>query len=268
MGALEGDIKTPFGSLSKKTGLFLAAGTILVFGYTWYRAKQSSAAAASATAGANDGIDPATGYAYGSAEDAAALTAQAAYISPSTSGGGGGTASGAYPSGSFATNAAWAQAALQYMQSSGALTDETAFSTAIGKYLTGSPLSDAEKSLVEQAIAFEGYPPVPGPAGYPPSINTGPVVVTPPTTGGGTGTTPPASGGYDLSKWQAKGSVSANQNVNAWIRGLISSGAVPPNFTYENTLLPRNAGIDKNINWHANSDLNTFKKAATYNLKW
>lgn len=265
---LEGNIKTPFGDVSKKTGLIIAGAAVLVFGYTYYRAKKAKDAAATAAAGANTEIDPATGYAYGSPEDAAALSAQAQYNTPTGGSGGGGSSTGAYPSGSFTTNAGWTQAVLSYFGAEG-FADLSAMSSALGKYLAGQPVSDTDKSLIEQAIAVQGYPPISGPNGYPPSVNTAPA---PPSGSGsnGGGTTPPptGAGGYDTSKWQAKGSVLPGYKVDQWINDLIAQGKVPPNFTYENTLKPRNPGIEKNIVWHANSSQNYFKAAATYNLKW
>lgn len=181
MAGLEGTIQTPFGAVQKKTALLIGGGAILIMGIVWYRTKQQNDAALSASAGAAE-INPATGYPFGSAEDAAAMAAQAAYIFPE-SGGNSGGGGGGYPQNTgFTNNGQWAQAAIQYMQGQGLIEDPSQLSAALGKYLAGQPAGDANtKSLIEQAIAFQGYPPLAGPNGYPPSINTG-NPVTPPTT--------------------------------------------------------------------------------------
>jgi hypothetical protein len=176
-----------FGKNVKPQTLALAGGGTVILGLSLYRVRKQNAANAAATAAANaaaqapgtgagtsDGTDPATGFPYGSAEDAAALTAQAGYISPtdylSSGGGSGGYGGGYYPQ-QFTSNAAWAQAAEQYMTSvPGA--DATAIGNALGKYITGQPVTPDMQSLIDQAIAFEGYPPVAGPNGFPPSVNT------------------------------------------------------------------------------------------------
>jgi hypothetical protein len=176
MAGLEGTVNTPFGPVKKKTGLIIVGGAVLILGIAYYRSKKAGDAAAIASAGASVGVDPATGFLYGSPEDAAALANQGSYVTP---GGGGGGASvggsGTVPTTGFATNGAWSQAAIQYMQAQGLIEDATMLSAALGRYLAGSPLSPTDKSLVEQAIAFQGLPPVPGTGGYPPSINTAPV---------------------------------------------------------------------------------------------
>jgi hypothetical protein len=196
MPGLEGSVQTPFGPVKKKTGLIIVGAAVVILGVAYYRSKKASDAAAIASAGASVGVDPATGFLYGSAEDAAALANQGSYISP---GGGGNGASvggsGTIPTTGFATNGAWSQAAIQYMQSAGLVEDAAQLSAALGKYIAGSPVTDVQKSLIEQAIAFQGYPPVPGPAGYPPSVNQAPVPTTPPPTTTPPATTPPIDDG-------------------------------------------------------------------------
>lgn len=165
-------IKTPFGTVSKRTALI--GGGILVAGaaLVWYRRKQTSASIPQGE------VNPATGYVYGSQEDAAALAAQADYVS--ASGGGGGSSSGgvSIPGQGFVTNAQWAQEAISYMTTAGLVTDPGPLAEALGKYLAGSPVTDAQKNLIEQAIAIEGQAPVAGTNGYPPHINQSPVQTT------------------------------------------------------------------------------------------
>lgn len=179
MAGLEGTIKTPLGQVQKKTALYLAGGAVLLGGIVWYRQKQSASTATTANP-ADAEIDPATGFAYGSAEDAAALAQQAAYVTPSVpTGGGAGTA---IPSNiGFASNGEWSQAVIQYMISNGTVSDPTQLSAALGKYITGAYATPTDVTLIQQAIAVDGLPPISGPSGYPPSINQ-----TPPTSGGTT----------------------------------------------------------------------------------
>lgn len=205
MGALDGTLNTPFGPLKKKTGLMLAGGAVLLFGVAYYRSQKASAAAATNAAGASVGVNPATGYIYGSAEDAAALDNQNAYQYGGT-GSVGGSGGVNVPITGYVSNAQWSQAVLQYAQNQGLVEDISQLSAALGKYLNGSPVDPTQKSLVEQAIAIQGLPPVPGPAGYPPSINSAPATTTPPPTGSTTTT--------------KRVSVLKDWNVDTWVHDL------------------------------------------------
>lgn len=148
--------------------------------------RTATAAAASQNAGANTGIDPATGYPYGSTEDAAALANQNNYIQPYSTagifGGGGGTnipipATADQP-GSFTSNAQWSQYVESYLESNEGA-DPTTVGNAIGKYITGQPLTPDMIQVVQNAIAIGGQPPVSGPNGNPPGFITS-------SSGGGT----------------------------------------------------------------------------------
>ena len=158
-------------------------GIVLIGGVYYYRKnKQTAAAQASVNAAGTDAIDPATGYPYGSAEDAAAINAQSGYVDPSSLGGGygytgyaGGSGAVGYQSGqpgSFSNNAQWAQFVEDYeVNTMGA--DAPTVGNAIGKYITGQPLiTDSMISIVQSAIAIGGYPPVSGPNGNPPGYVT------------------------------------------------------------------------------------------------
>ena len=193
------DTITIAGKPVKKQTLFIGAGAVAIIGIgvIRYRQQQQAAGVAAANAAAQDGtspdlaseaIDPATGQPYGSAEDASALTAQAGYITPFGSGQYGTTyLAGGYPvtgagSGGFTSNAAWAQAAEDYIANTlGG--DPVTVGNALGKYITGGVLNDDQIAIVNQAVAFTGPPPVAGPDGYPPSWRT----AAPTTGGGGTG---------------------------------------------------------------------------------
>jgi hypothetical protein len=189
----------------KKQTVIVASAGIVIIGVAavrYRKQQQTAAAAASAAAaaqapgtgaGTSDQIDPATGFPYGSVEDASALTSQAAYNTPTNYlYGGGGSASSYVPnSGGFTSNAQWAQAAEDYLVNT-AGADSASVGNALGKYITGGVLDSTMAAIVNQAIAFEGYPPIPGPDGYPPSIrNAPPTTTVPPPADGGT-TTPAA----------------------------------------------------------------------------
>lgn len=183
MAGLEGTVKLPgFGPVQKKTVLYGTAAVVALGVVVAYRHKNSAAATPTDTTNAE--IDPATGFAYGSPEDLAALQAQGNYTLPTPSGGGGSS----IPNGGtgYATNGAWSQGVIDYMLHNGLVEDPTALSAALGVYLTGSYATDAQIALIQQAIAVQGYPPVSGSTGYPPSINRNPPQ-------GGKDTPPPAN---------------------------------------------------------------------------
>lgn len=213
MAGLEGTIKTPFGVVEKKTALYVGGVVVILGGVVYWRHKQLGTTTTDPTTATDAEIDPATGYAYGSPEDAAALTAQGSYQTPSVPTGGG---SSSYPSGGtgFASNGAWVQGVVEYMTSSGLVEDPTALSAALGVFITGAYATNDQVSLIQQAIAVEGFPPVSGPTGYPPAINRNPPNST---GGGGTTTTPtadptlPAPTGFKAVRVD-KGGVSLNWN--------------------------------------------------------
>ena len=173
------------GSVPKKY-VAIGGGVFVIGVALWYRHKQTQAANIAAS-GANTGIDPATGYPYGSPEDAAALANQQSYVNPGTGSGSIGGTTGFVPPGQtgvpggFANNAAWTQYAIQTLQSIGAVEDTTQLSAALGAYVTGTVPPDGGGSLINQAVSVAGYPPVSGPDGYPPHIRTAPVTIPEPT---------------------------------------------------------------------------------------
>ena len=186
-----------FGSNLPKPVVYGGAGLIVVGSIYYYRKnKTASAQAAAVTQAGTNSIDPATGYPYGSPEDAAALQTQNNYVSPTGygySGYAGGSGSGSFGTGqpgNFLSNAEWAQYVENYeVNNLGA--DAPTVGNAIGKYLTGQPLDvNSMVPIVQSAIAIGGYPPVNGPNGNPPSYTTTggatPPPNPPPPSGGGT----------------------------------------------------------------------------------
>jgi hypothetical protein len=178
--ALEGTLQTPIGKVQKKTAV-IGVGVAAVLGaIVYYRQQQLGS---DEVGGTEALINPATGYPYGSAEDAAALAEQAGFISPPASGGGGGGSGSIPPSNlSYRTNGEWSQAVVEYMVGNGLIEDPSQLSAALGKYLTGQPATSTDQNLIQQAIAVQGFPPLAGPNGYPPSINTATIPTTPPVT--------------------------------------------------------------------------------------
>lgn len=195
--------------VNKKAAIAVGGISFVVAGVVYYRQKRQAAASASAStdtaAATGSDIDPVTGYAYGSPEDQAALDAMQSgtglpsYDSSSSVGGqiigydgsgapvyGNGvvsTAPNAGP-GAFTSNAAWAQYAEDYLiNTTGA--DASAVGNALGKYISGQPLTADMISVVQQAIAFAGPVPVAGSSGNPPNWIT--------QTTGTTGSGPPAA---------------------------------------------------------------------------
>jgi hypothetical protein len=187
----EPDVKAPSGtvkifgqSVSKKTlmiGGLIGAG---VLGYAWYRKSKNGGSSTSAAAdtSATAGIDAATGYPYGSAEDTAALSAQqdsgldtnaGSDIDPETgypydsaqdlaqlgytSGGGSGSGSGS----TVTTIAQWEQECISNMQAGGV--DAATLSAAeegLPRYLAHLPqLSSADATAVQLAVGLTGPPP-------------------------------------------------------------------------------------------------------------
>jgi len=218
--ALEGTVKLPgFGPVKKKTAVYGAVGAvILVLGIWWYRQRQAANAAAStaaaSTAAAGSGgavtdpagntcsaLNPQTGYCPGTAEDQAALAdltgaydtsgAGEAGLSGYYYGTGASTATTAPGPGNFSDNAEWAQYVEAYI--TGTLGgDPSATGNAIGKYLTGQPITSDQQNIVNEAIAYGEYPPVAGPNGNPPGFVTSTGTST--GTGSGTVTVPNVTG--------------------------------------------------------------------------
>ncbi|MEU9022343.1 hypothetical protein [Actinomadura sp. NPDC048394] len=175
------------GKTKKSTAYVLGGAAVLVVGVAWYRARNAPAAAPASSGGgaasSGDAIDPATGYVYGSAEDTAALGSQGSYLGAGYYGGNGSNVSTISTTTGFTTNAQWSQAAEDYLVNTVG-SDANTVGNALGKYITGQPLSADQVTIVNQAIAFTGYPPANGPTGYPPSYRTSnePPATTPPTT--------------------------------------------------------------------------------------
>lgn len=151
----------------------------------WYVKKKQAGSATTASqtdpAGNTGTIDPATGYAYGTAADQSALAAQSAGTGTGT---GTGTSGGSTVSGVYADNTAWASAAINYLVSIGV--DAVSANSAITQYLASQSLTTQQQGDVNLAIQRLGSPPSPPQPGTAP-----PPIVAPPGPGQVYATNPP-----------------------------------------------------------------------------
>lgn len=73
--------------------------------------------------------------------------------------------------GTFTNNSNWVQACVTYITDADPNANAGTILTVLGLYINGEDIgSDANRNIVEQAIAAEGYPPVAGSSGNPPGI--------------------------------------------------------------------------------------------------
>lgn len=72
----------------------------------------------------------------------------------------------------FADNSAWSNWTIQQLVSLNSSIDVGALTDALGLYLQGQAVDPAQKTLIFDAIAVGGDPPVAGAGGYPPSVRT------------------------------------------------------------------------------------------------
>jgi hypothetical protein len=177
----------------------VAGGLVIIVAVMRKRSASSSTASGLVTDPAGNqcsALNPATGYCPGTPADinaqasmtgAATLTAGsqgglsggASYYQPVATGTGTSGTGSAVPA--FTDNASWAQYAETALGSNGS----DAIAAAIAKYLSGQPVTEAQQTTIEEAIAIANRPPVAGANGNPPSM----VLATtpPPVPGGGGG---------------------------------------------------------------------------------
>jgi hypothetical protein len=181
-------VKLPIlGNVNKGTAAGIGIGGITLAGYMIYRQSKKSKQAAAAAATAANAANAASGYGYG-----ASGYGYGQLPSPYDGYGYGATgASGGFPAGYYGygvaepqafantTNAQWTQAAIAQLTGDGY--NAQTLADALGAYTEGLQVTTAQDPMVQAAIGVEGYPPVPGANGYPPSINVQG------TGGGGTG---------------------------------------------------------------------------------
>jgi hypothetical protein len=180
-----------------KTYAYVGAAVVGVLAVIWYRGRNSGGGAAgNVTDPAGNvcpasAINPATGFCAGSNDDVAASagTSGEAFGSgggtfgPGLQGGGGiigydqngnpvygNTTGNQVDTGPpFTNNGAWSQ----YAESVLTTLNPIQLTDALGAYISGSPVTPAQRVMIEDAISVAGKPPEIGANGFPPSINVG-----------------------------------------------------------------------------------------------
>lgn len=160
-------------------GVWAAAGLVVFLLIQRQQKKNTTAGAGAATdaAGNTGAIDPATGFVYGSAEDLASIHGVIGGGSGGSTDTGGSNAGGAK---TYATNAEWGRAAVNYLVGLGI--DPTVATQSIGQYLASQTLDPTQQGNVNLAIQAMGPPPQ-----LPPPTQTNPTPV-------GTNATNPVTG--------------------------------------------------------------------------
>jgi hypothetical protein len=201
--AASGTVTIAGHKVKKSTATVAAAAAGLVIVVAVMRKRSASAAASGSASGMVtdpagnqcSALNPSTGYCPGTAQDLqaqadasgaaslnsasqAGLSGGGSYYVPSSGTGTSATGS-AVPA--FTDNASWAQYAETALGSNGS----DAIAAALAKYLSGQPVTDAQQTTIEEAIAIANRPPVAGPGGNPPSMVLAPAPPTPPGGGGG-----------------------------------------------------------------------------------
>lgn len=181
------------GGVSKKALIIGGVGSAGVVGLFLLR-KRSSSTATAATADPNAADPNASDYVDPGLQDTSMGPTYGAtgYYDPNTGQwvyGNSGTGQAA-----ATTNAQWSQNAISYLAGNSSV-DTGALAAALGAYLAGRAVTTDQESLIDQAIAAEGYPPVSGANGYPPGINVSSAGTGAGGTGGSTGGVTGSGGG-------------------------------------------------------------------------
>lgn len=186
------EIKNPFKGLSKPQLTAVIVGTVGLGGFVEYKHHKSTGSWNPFSKGTStaDQIDPVTGLAYsqdnavdpvtglsylaeaqqyGSVQAADSTVSAYGQTSesgtgvpggpgPGSGGGGSNPSPNSVGSATYTSNAAWAQAATAGLADIGY--PETAVATALGDYLTGTPVDDTQVNYINAALAEFGPPPI------------------------------------------------------------------------------------------------------------
>lgn len=234
-------------------------GVLAAAGVLWYVIKRRQAGSSGTSgqqidsAGNVGSIDPSTGYVYGSLQDRTAL-AQSSAGSQDTSTS---STSSATTAGQYATNAAWANAAVNYLVGLGV--DPTVATQAIQNYLESQTLSTNQQGEVNLAIQALGPPPtLPEPTqNQPTPINT---------PGGGASATNPVTGlavGHVTSTTVGL-SWSAAQNATGYT---VSYGLDPSASTWTTTAPGGGSGVTSGQVAHPGITIGNLNPQTTYYFK-
>jgi hypothetical protein len=139
-----------------------AAVSVIIYAY-WKKSSGGNSSNAAVTADPSAGIDPSTGQPYADEFGAGMNYSGFGFNDPVT-----GATIGAYGTQTITqvtTNAQWAQAAQAYLVQQGY--DPMKVSAAIGKVLSGQPITADEAAIWAAAVGYEGEPPM-----YVPPLNT------------------------------------------------------------------------------------------------
>lgn len=144
-----GDITIPkVGSVPKAVVIPIAAVGLGYVGWRYYQSRQT--AASDATSTISDG-------AFGAVDSS--IPGVVGAVSPTNSYGGDTGATGDTSNGQHGTtDAAWTNDVVTAFASAGSTTSGDDVLEALGKYLSNQPMTDAQKSIVQRAIAVAGYP--------------------------------------------------------------------------------------------------------------
>jgi hypothetical protein len=181
----DGKVNVPIVGETNKSTLFIAGlAGLTALGWALWKDKKTKAAQATAASAAATAPSPTSAAGYGYGYGAFAFQPYGYGFGPQGLGAYGGQGDygyGYYGAGepvneevpaAAATNAQWSEAAMTALTAAGWTGSDVL--TALGLYITGSPVTATQQGIIQAAIAAEGYPPSPGASGYPPAINTGP----------------------------------------------------------------------------------------------
>lgn len=159
------DVHVPgLGNVPKPVMIAALAGGVGIIGYAWWRRSSGGGAAATdptatdPTATDTSGtIDPSTGVPYAQEYGSYTGIGASGYYADQSTGAVIGSGYGPTQIAPATTNAAWAQQVEATLTALGY--DPVTTAAAIGKYLTGQPVTSDQAAIVQAAIGQQGYPP-------------------------------------------------------------------------------------------------------------
>jgi hypothetical protein len=167
-----GTIHLPvFGTVKKKTATYVGFGAVAFVIVVYWSRQHSMAAGTTADTGVapiDPSIDPATGLPWADTGSGFGDAGSMPFPGGSNTDTGGGLDTSNPGGPPFNNNAEWAQ----FVEAAMGSTGSDAIAAAIGHYLAGAELSEAEKTTAMEATAIGLRPPIAGPGGFPPSFRS------------------------------------------------------------------------------------------------